>query len=95
MKVKKTAHNERLVALRRIEGQIKGIQRMIEDGAYCIDIITQLHAAVNALYSVSDKIFAKHVEHCVWTAFEKGGKIEKRKKVEEIMRVIKKLHKFS
>ena len=89
-----TTHKEQLDALRRIEGQVKGIQRMIEEEKYCIDIIVQLHAAVNALYRVSEKVFAKHLTGCVQDAFNKRDKAEKQKKIREIINVINMLHKL-
>jgi DNA-binding FrmR family transcriptional regulator len=89
-----TTHKEQLAALRRIEGQVKGIQKMIEEEKYCIDIVIQLHAAVNALYSVSEKVFAKHIEGCVQDAFNNKSKVQKKEKIKEIIRVISMLHKF-
>ncbi len=89
-----TTHHERLHALRRAEGQIKGIQRMVEQEAYCIDIIIQLHAAINALYRISEDVFAKHLKGCVTDAFSGGSRKEKGKKVDEVVRVIKMLHKL-
>jgi len=90
----KTTHKEQLDALRRIEGQVKGIQKMIEEEKYCIDIVIQLHAVVNALYRVSEKIFAKHIEGCVSSAFSGRNKKEKNKKIKEISNVISMLHKL-
>ena len=87
-------HKEQMAALRRVEGQIKGIQRMVEDEKYCIDIVIQIHAVVNALYSISEKIFAKHIEGCVRHAFTEGSRAEKNKKIEEIVNVVRMLHKF-
>jgi DNA-binding FrmR family transcriptional regulator len=92
--MKKTTHEEQLTALRRIEGQVKGVQKMVEEGKYCVDIVIQLHAIVNGLYRVSEKIFAKHIEGCVRAAFEQGGEAEKQKKLNEIISVIKMLHKL-
>lgn len=89
----KTRHKENVVSLRRIEGQIRGIQKMIEEGKYCIDIVTQIHAAVHALYRVSEKILKKHIEHCVVDAFRSRSDKEKLQKTNEIMDVIKRLHK--
>jgi DNA-binding FrmR family transcriptional regulator len=87
------SHHDKLIALKRIEGQIRGIQKMVEGSTYCIDIVTQIHAAINALYRVSEGIFEKHIEYCVVDAF--GGKSvqEKTQKIREITEVIKKLHK--
>lgn len=90
----KTTHKEQLDALRRIEGQIQGVQRMVSEKKYCIDIIIQLHAAINALYSISEKILKKHIEGCVESTFVKGTKREKNKKIEELLSVIKMLHKL-
>jgi len=89
----KTVHKENIVALKRIEGQIKGIQRMVNDEKYCIDIVTQLQAAINALYRVSEKIFFKHIGHCVYDAFRGESERGKLEKLEEVMHVIQKLHK--
>lgn len=90
----KTTHKEQRDALRRIEGQVKGIQRMIEEEKYCIDIVIQLHAAINALYRVSRKIFVKHIEGCVEAAFTTGTKSNKHKKIQEILRVMELAHKL-
>ena len=62
---KPTTHDEQLHALKRIEGQVKGIQRMIEEKRYCVDIITQLHSIIGALYRVEDNIFRKHIDRTV------------------------------
>ena len=89
---KNLAHKENFDALRRIEGQVRGIQRMVENEKYCIDIITQIHAATHALYSVSEKILAKHIEHCVVNAFKGKSIKEKNVKIKEIVSLVKKLH---
>ncbi len=88
------SHEEELVPLRRIEGQLRGLQKMIGEKQYCIDIITQIHAAINALYRVAEKIFARHLEHCVTDAFRGKSDKEKREKIEEIMEMVKRLHKI-
>jgi DNA-binding FrmR family transcriptional regulator len=89
---KKISHKENLAALRRIEGQVKGVQRMVEKEKYCIDIITQIHAATHALYRVSEKILAKHIGHCVVDAFKGKSNKDKESKIKEIMLLVKKLH---
>ncbi|MFW6600414.1 metal-sensitive transcriptional regulator [Propionibacteriaceae bacterium Y2011] len=66
----KTAHLRRL---RRIEGQARGLQRMIEDDKYCIDILTQVSAMTKALESVSLSLLDEHMRHCVVEAAVKGG----------------------
>lgn len=90
----KTTHKEHLNALRRIAGQVKGIEKMIEEEKYCIDIIIQLRAAINALYRVSEQIFAKHLQGCVRSAFAGSNKGEKNKKIQEIISVISMQHRL-
>lgn len=85
----KTRHDENLNRLARVEGQIRGIRRMIEEGAYCIDILTQLQAAQAGMAAVVRRIIRKHVGSCVMTAIRRGGERERKKKIEEIMTVIK------
>ncbi|MFC7449310.1 metal-sensitive transcriptional regulator [Rhodococcus daqingensis] len=62
-----------LKRLRRIEGQVAGISRMVDDDRYCIDILTQVSAATKALQSVSIKLLDEHLAHCVVEAAKKGG----------------------
>jgi DNA-binding FrmR family transcriptional regulator len=90
----KTTHTEHLIALKRIEGQVKGIQKMVEEGKYCIDIVTQIRASISGLYRVSEKILTKHIEHCVVDAFEGTSKKDKDAKIREIEDVIHNLHKL-
>ncbi len=59
--------------LRRIEGQIRGIAKMIDDDKYCIDILTQISAASSALRSVALNLLDDHLDHCVTQALAKGG----------------------
>jgi CsoR family transcriptional regulator, copper-sensing transcriptional repressor len=62
-----------LKRLRRIEGQIRGLQRMVEGDEYCIDILTQVSAATKALQSVSLGLMDEHLKHCVTEAIAEGG----------------------
>jgi DNA-binding FrmR family transcriptional regulator len=62
-----------LKRLRRIEGQIRGLQKMIEDDKYCIDILTQISAATKALQSVAIGLVEEHLSHCVADAIAEGG----------------------
>ncbi|EHY87469.1 MULTISPECIES: metal-sensitive transcriptional regulator [Saccharomonospora] len=62
-----------LKRLRRIEGQIRGLQRMVEDDQYCIDILTQISAATKALQAVSLGLMDEHLRHCVAEAISQGG----------------------
>jgi CsoR family transcriptional regulator, copper-sensing transcriptional repressor len=63
-----------LKRLRRIEGQIRGLQRMVENDEYCIDVLTQISAATKALQAVSLGLMDEHLRHCVTQAVADGGK---------------------
>ena len=65
--------------LRRIEGQIRGLQRMIDEDAYCIDVLTQVSAVTKALQSVSLVLMDDHLAHCVAEAAAQGGRVADRK----------------
>jgi CsoR family transcriptional regulator, copper-sensing transcriptional repressor len=62
-----------LKRLRRIEGQVRGLQRMVEDEKYCIDVLTQVSAATKALESVALTLLHDHLTHCVVDAAREGG----------------------
>ena len=64
--------DEILKRLRRIEGQVRGLQRMVENDAYCIDILTQMTAATNALKKVGVGLLDDHIRHCVMEQTEAG-----------------------
>jgi len=68
-------HNKAAVInrLRRIEGQIRGLERMVEDDEYCIDVLTQISAATKALQAVALELLDGHLGHCVREAMETGG----------------------
>ena len=93
MKGHTATHSENIDRLSRIEGQIKGVKRMIDDGEYCIDIITQVQAARAALQSVSKAILEKHLKHCVAAALETRDVAEVGKKLDEIRTAIKRMEK--
>ncbi len=63
-----------LKRLRRIEGQVRGLQRMVENDEYCIDVLTQISAATKALQAVSLGLMDEHLRHCVAAALADGGK---------------------
>jgi CsoR family transcriptional regulator, copper-sensing transcriptional repressor len=77
-----------LKRLKRIEGQVRGLARMVEADRYCIDIVTQLSAARAALRRAEDQILADHVAHCVENAIASGNKGEQRRKVSELIEVL-------
>jgi CsoR family transcriptional regulator, copper-sensing transcriptional repressor len=83
-----TRHDADLDRLARIEGQVRGVRRMVEEGAYCIDILRQVQAARAALQSVSRRILRRHLEHCVADALSAGAAEEAEVKIEELMDVI-------
>mgnify|MGYP002651551459 CR=1 FL=1 len=72
-----------LKRLRRIEGQIRGIERMVEEDTYCIDILTQVSAATKALQAVSLGLLEDHMSHCVVNAARSGDEVETAAKLKE------------
>ena len=74
--------------LNRIEGQVRGIARMVEGDRYCIDILTQIRAVRAALRGVEDEVLNDHVEHCVEGAIASGNGDEQRRKVQELLTVL-------
>jgi len=93
MKKQVTTHIEQIEFLKRIEGQICGIQHMIEDRRYCVDIITQIRSIIGALQRVEDEIFKKHIEGCVVGALKGKSEVEKLKKINEVIELISKFRK--
>ena len=93
MKGHSVTHAENKTRLARIEGQVRAVGRMVDEGAYCIDIITQIQAARSALQSVSKNILEKHLKHCVTSSLEEQNKTDIDEKIEEIMTVIKRMGK--
>ena len=77
-----------LKRLSRIEGQVRGLARMVEEDRYCIDVVTQLSAVRAALRRVEEEILRDHVAHCVEGAIRSGNAEEQRAKVAELMDVI-------
>ena len=71
--------------LHRIEGQVRGIERMVEDDRYCIDILTQVAAVSTALDSLAHKILEEHIRHCVAGAVASGDEAEAGEKLEELL----------
>ena len=77
-----------LKRLSRIEGQVRGVARMVEEDRYCIDIITQIAAVRAALRRVEEEILREHISHCVEHAIVSGDAAEQRRKVAELMDVL-------
>ncbi|MFD5554982.1 MULTISPECIES: metal-sensitive transcriptional regulator [unclassified Streptomyces] len=82
--------DEHLKRLRRIEGQVRGLQRMVDEDTYCIDILTQVSASTKALQSFALQLLEEHLRHCVADAALKGGS-EIDDKVEEASKAIARL----
>ncbi|MFW6202605.1 MAG: metal-sensitive transcriptional regulator [Gemmatimonadota bacterium] len=71
--------------LRRIEGQVRGLQRMVEDGRYCADILTQISSVHEALRGVGKLLMRNHLEHCVTEALRSGDRSEAERTYEEVL----------
>jgi DNA-binding FrmR family transcriptional regulator len=74
--------------LSKIEGQVRGLARMVEEDRYCIDIVTQIAAVRAALRGVEEEILRDHVSHCVEHAIASGNKTDQRRKVAELIDVL-------
>jgi CsoR family transcriptional regulator, copper-sensing transcriptional repressor len=73
--------------LRRIEGQVQGLQRMIDGEAYCVDILLQISAVQGALEQVQKLVLGRHIESCVAQAFSSGSKGDRQRKIDELLDV--------
>jgi DNA-binding FrmR family transcriptional regulator len=76
--------------LRRIEGQVRGLQKMVEDRRYCVEIMTQIDAVTAALARVQDQILESHLNHCVAGALEGDDLGARTQKVDEVVTLLKK-----
>src|ERR1039457_3049475 len=85
---KKDSKTATLKRLGRIEGQVRGLARMVADERYCIDIVTQIAAVRAALRRVEEEILRGHVAHCVAHAISSGDKADQRRKIAELMDVM-------
>lgn len=78
--------------LHRVEGQVRGIERMVEEDRYCIDILTQIGAVTTALESLGFRILDEHVKHCVAGALASGDAAEADEKAAELLEAV---HRFA
>ena len=85
--MRKNAKAASLKRLKRIEGQVRGLARMVEENRYCIEIVTQIGAVRAALRKVEEEMLRDHVAHCVDDAIASGSKSRQRRKVAELMDV--------
>jgi CsoR family transcriptional regulator, copper-sensing transcriptional repressor len=89
-----TPHKEQLLKrLARVEGQVRGVSRMIEDDRYCIDILTQLGAVSTALEAVALKVLEEHVQHCVAGALASGDAAAAEEKSRELLEAVQRFAK--
>jgi DNA-binding FrmR family transcriptional regulator len=73
--------------LNRVEGQISGIQRMVEEDKYCVDVLLQISAVRGALGQVGKIVLGRHIETCVSNSLSSGNQIDRREKIDELMEV--------
>jgi DNA-binding FrmR family transcriptional regulator len=83
-----TAKASVIKRLKRIEGQIRGLARMVEEDRYCIDIVTQISAVRAALRRAEEEVLRDHVDHCVEAAIASGNRADQRRKIVELMKVV-------
>ena len=74
--------------LNRIEGQVRGLAKMVDEDRYCIDIVTQISAVRSALRRLEEEFLKDHVAHCVEHAITTGDKADQRRKIAELMEVV-------
>jgi len=89
----KNANKEKLLnRLRRIEGQVRGVQRMVDEEAYCVDILTQISSYIAASEKVASMVLNDHMDHCVREALEDGTKADE--KVRELQEAVERFIKL-
>jgi CsoR family transcriptional regulator, copper-sensing transcriptional repressor len=74
--------------LRRIEGQVRGVARMVEEDRYCIDVMTQIRAVRAALAKVEGELLKGHLDHCIESAIVSGDQVEQRRKAAELIQLM-------
>lgn len=82
------SHQSQLSALKRVEGQVRGVIKMIDEGKYCVDVLNQIKAAKAALVKIESNVLKKHVESCVKESFKNKKALDS--KVEELLKLINK-----
>ena len=83
------ARDDLVMRLHRIEGQVRGIERMVVEERYCIDVLTQIAAVSTALESVALEILDDHVTHCVADALASGDEVDARVKTDELLAAVR------
>ena len=87
------SHQDELTRLRKIEGQIRGVQKMIAEGRYCVDILQVLASVQGAIGKVEDQILRRHLDGCVSHAVSAGSRKDREEKFEELLSLLSKLRK--
>tara|TARA_B110000858_G_scaffold61740_1_gene71737 strand:- start:116 stop:376 length:261 start_codon:yes stop_codon:yes gene_type:complete len=85
--MKHPCHKDQLTSLKRIEGQVRGIQGMVEEGKYCVDILNQIKAVKNSIITVEGKILKTHLRECIKESLEGDDQFDN--KIDEIMKIMK------
>ena len=85
------SHENQLVRLKKVEGQIRGIQTMIDEQRYCMDILSQIRAVTGAMRKIESGILASHLQHCVNDAITSNNLKEAAVKIKEIKRLFEKM----
>ena len=85
--VNEETRQKAMARLNRIEGQVQGVQRMVEEGKYCVDILLQISAIQGALEQVRKILLGRHIESCVAEAMGSGRKADRQKKIDELLEV--------
>ncbi len=80
-------HKDQLANLRRIEGQVRGVQGMVEEGKYCVDILNQIKALKNSLITLESKILTTHLRECIKESLQGDDQFDT--KIDEIMKIMK------
>lgn len=91
--MKEETKQQILSRLRRIEGQIRGLQRMVEEDRYCIDILTQMASTTAALYGIRDMLMTQHLETCVAASLEHYDPEVTRERIDEVMTIFSRFRK--
>jgi DNA-binding FrmR family transcriptional regulator len=82
------SHRDQLARLNRARGQLDAVTRMIDEGRYCIDILTQLRAARSALRAVEDGVLRTHLRHCIQDELERGRTEKPNERIDELIEVL-------
>jgi len=93
MTIPAPTHQDEVVRLKRIEGQVRGVQKMIEEGRYCIDILTVMASVSAALGRVEESILNRHLRTCVHETLSHGSQADRERKIGEIIELLKKFRK--